>query len=81
MVADFRTVAPIGDGPPHAGRRSQQPPIPAQAFSASCHFLAISPFSRQYPAMNRPVKMEWLEPFRQQPEMEASDYEAFSEPR
>jgi hypothetical protein len=25
--------------------------------------------------MNRPVKREWLEPFRQQPELEAQAYE------
>lgn len=31
--------------------------------------------------MNQPIKREWLDPFRQQPEMEAQDYEAFFAPR
>jgi Fic family protein/DNA-binding transcriptional ArsR family regulator len=31
--------------------------------------------------MNHPIKREWLEPFRQQSELEAQSYEAFFEPR
>jgi hypothetical protein len=31
--------------------------------------------------MNRPIKTDWLEPFRQQAELNAVDYEAFFEPR
>lgn len=31
--------------------------------------------------MNHPIKREWLEPFRQQTELEAQAYEAFFEPR
>lgn len=31
--------------------------------------------------MNHPIKKEWLEPFRQQSELEAQAYEAFFEPR
>jgi Fic family protein/DNA-binding transcriptional ArsR family regulator len=31
--------------------------------------------------MNRPIKREWLEPFRQQPELEAQAYEVCFEPR
>jgi fido (protein-threonine AMPylation protein)/DNA-binding transcriptional ArsR family regulator len=47
----------------------------------SRHFLAISPLSRHYLAMNRPIKTDWLEPFRQQAELDAVDYESFFSPR
>jgi len=47
----------------------------------SRHFLAFSPLSRHYLAMNRPIKREWLNPFRQQPELEAQAYEVGFEPR
>jgi fido (protein-threonine AMPylation protein)/DNA-binding transcriptional ArsR family regulator len=47
----------------------------------SCFLAIISPLSRQHLAMNRPIKREWLEPFRQQPELEAQAYEKGFEPR
>ena len=31
--------------------------------------------------MNRPIQKEWLEPFRQQTELDALTYEAFFDPR
>ena len=31
--------------------------------------------------MNRPIKREWLNPFRQQPELEAQAYEVGFEPK
>jgi fido (protein-threonine AMPylation protein)/DNA-binding transcriptional ArsR family regulator len=39
------------------------------------HFLAISPFTRHFLAMNRPIPSAWLEPFRHCPEQGAADYE------
>ena len=54
---------------------------PAFISQVSRHFLAIGPFSRHYVAMNHPIKREWLEPFRQQSELEAQAYEVFFEPR
>jgi Fic family protein len=46
----------------------------------SRHFLAIAPFPRHFIAMDRPVKKEWLEPFREHAELEAQEYEASFEP-